>query len=251
MVQLSATPVSTRYAFVCPDCGRIPAAGSEPTDCECGYSYPKTYVVPYDSPWSFDEPFWTELRSHRALRLLGRFVGGDPARMRELKHVEYLALSRYPGFGFRLLEEFKELRVLELDFLQATTLDGIEALPLTALGLTELKYLQDINALRGLGLLVLRMALCDKVEDYDPIGDLRCLQRFDLEAKVVPSLEFLQRVGTLRRVGLAAGKATGDVVAQLSGLRHLERLGVSKRLIGRAGVRRLQEALPHCAIDAW
>ena len=251
MTQLSATPVSTYYAFPCPNCGRLPPAGSEPERCECGYSYPKTYVIPYDFPWSFDEPFWSELRTHRALRLLGRFVGKDPGRLAELRHVEYLALSRYPSFGFGLLEEFRVLRSLELDFMQIKTLDGIGQLSLTTLGMTELKDLEDIGALGGLPLLLLRMALCKRVKDYEPVGDLHHLERFDLETKVVPSLGFLRRISTLRRVALAIDKVGSDAVAELSELSKLEWIGVRQRLLGRAGLGRLREALPGCKIDVW
>src|SRR5262245_58521513 len=109
MAQLSATPVSTRYAFACPRCGSVPQAGTEPQRCECGYEYPNTYVIPYDFPWSFEEPFRSELNSHRALRLLGRFVGKDPRQLSTLKHVEYLAISRYPKFDFGLLAGFRSL----------------------------------------------------------------------------------------------------------------------------------------------
>ena len=251
MTQLSAIPVSTYYAFPCPNCGRLPPAGSEPERCECGYSYAKTYVIPYDFPWSFDEPFWSELRTHRALRLLGKFIGKDPGRLAELKHVEYLALSRYPGFGFSLLEEFRVLRSLELDFMQLKTLDGIGQLSLTTLGLAELKALEDISALSGLPLVLLRMALCNRVKDYEPVGELERLERFDLEAKVVQSLGFLRRISSLRRVALAIDKVDSDAVAALSELSNLEWIGVRQRLLGRAGLGRLREALPACKIDVW
>ncbi len=207
-------------------------------------------MVPYDSPWSFDEAFGTAFREHQALRLLGKFIGKDPARLSELVHVEYLALSRYP-FTFELLAGFHALRVLELDFLQLKSLGGIERLDLKSLAISELRQLEDISGLRTLPLVGLKVALCNRVMDYGPIGDMDRLERLNVEAKQVPSLAFLTRLRTLRRLGLAVDKVDSNVVEDVLALSGLQWLGIRKRLLGRGGLERLNVALPNCKVDVW
>jgi hypothetical protein len=251
MTQLSDTPISAYDPFDCPSCGSSPPADSEPRRCECGYSYPKTYSIPGDFPWSFDDKIGTEFRRHRALRLLGKFVGEDPERLSEFSHVEYLALSRFPKFSLDMLAGFGALRVLDLDFQRMETLEGIERLPLRVLRMTELRRLENISALSGLPLIVLTVAICNRLEDYGPLGNLRQLLRCEIEARHVPSLGFLRRIGTLRRLALAVDRVDAAVVEDLSELSQLEWIGLRRRLLAPNGLVRLRQALPSCTIEVW
>lgn len=251
MIPLNSKPISVFLPLPCPCCGRKPPASSEPKCCECGYAYPLAYSIPYDFQWSFEEPFLTAFRNHRALHLLGHFIGKNPERLMDFKHIEYLSISRYPKFDFSWLSVFGELLSLELDYLQLKTLDGIEKLPLKILKMTELRQLESISALGLMDLKVIEIALCNRIRDYNAIGDLYHLERFELEAKFLESLDFLRKLSHLRELGLAVDKVEKDSIEVLANLSMLERLGIRKRLLGRNGLVKLKEMLPGCKIDVW
>lgn len=207
-------------------------------------------MIPYSYPWAFAD-LWTELQSHVGLRLLGKFVGPDPTRLREFEHLEYLALSRYPQFRFDLLASYQRLRVLELDLLPVSTLDGLDLPGLVALRLTELTKLRDISQVGRLDLRVLTIALCNKVADYQSVGSIENLERLTFEVRALDSLEFLGTLGKLRRLGLAVDHIGGDALGGLSALKSLRHLGVRRRILGRSGLARLMEALPGCVVEVW
>jgi hypothetical protein len=251
MLKLSATPTTVRYPFMCPECANAPVGEIERCP-RCEYAYPQTYVIPYDCAWSFATPYESNLRAHSGLRLMGKFVGEHPERLQELTHAEYLYLSRYPKLTFDWLRGYGRLRVLELDFLQITSFAGIqEASRLSVLAVTELRRLSDLSALAGLSLVALRMGLCNKVEDYSPIGRVQRLRRFQVEANVVPSVEFLAGLADLRELGLAVNRIGGEWIELIAGLKHLEWLGIRKKALPRGGAERLRTALPDCRIDIW
>lgn len=251
MVQLSSNPISTFLPFPCPCCGTKPPASPETRLCICGYVYPIGYSLPYDFAWTYEEPFLSEFHKHSALHLLGRFVGKNPERLIEFDHIEYLSLSRYPKLQFNMLEGFNNLRVIELDYQALTSLDGIEQLPLRVLRLTEFRHLIEINALRDMNLISVDMALCNKVKDYSPIGDLPQLKRFLLETNVVLSLDFLRKLSNLSHLFLAVDRVESDVLDALSQLPNLIHLGLRKRLLGTNNLIKLREKLPNCKIDIW
>lgn len=251
---LSSTPVSTYMSDGCPDCLRSTRPEDKPGECRCGYAFPCTFVIPYDYPWEYSESVFGKLRSHEGARLLGKLKGGRRDLLYTLVHLRYLYVSRYPGFRVEAVENFSKLEFLEIDFIPIETLDAIERIPnLACLQLTECRRLSDVSAIAAVPKLqLLRIALCNRVRDLEPVGSVTSLRRFDIEARQLSSLRFLESLHRLEVLNLAVDRVVEeDSLSVLQDMPHLQKLGIRRRLAKRVERSATTELRPNYAVELF
>lgn len=242
---------STSYSWLCPSCGRD--NGHDP-GFACTEGPARTLAIPYDEAWTFSPAFVKEATEHDSLRLMGRATTRDPELIRRLSHAKRLYLSRYPRFEMSLLEEFRQLEVLQLDYMRALgTLRGVDKIAtLRCLGITECRALEDAEALsRCTAVRVLRLSLCPRLLNLEPVGGMVSLVRFDLEAAALPSVAFLRPLRELVALNLAVDKVNGDLALSLGTLPRLRRLGIRKRAARGQALETLRDRNPRVEIKVW
>jgi hypothetical protein len=139
---------------------------------------------------------------------------------------------------------------LELDAAPVTDVDGIEnARALWVLKLTECRNLERIDALAECAeVKLLSLALCNRVSDYAPIGKMTGLQSLFVEARELPSLEFVSGLQNLRSIALGVSKIGTGGVEPLFALDGLREIALRKKLVKPADVARMRERWPDAQV---
>lgn len=207
--------------IICPSCLRDTVNLRE--TCVCGRALPFAFVTGYDSSWDFDTNFLSRAKRYKALRLLGKYSGKNPEKLSELSSIEYLALSRYKGFKFEFLRDFKSLRVLELDYMSIKTLDGVG--DISSLELLRLIECKKVHDSRGLGrckkLKVLDIFLCGKNFDLAPLAGCAALRWLRYEGIRLQTLNFLTGLKHLETLILQT-RVADDSLLQCIRLKRLK-----------------------------
>lgn len=238
------------FGETCPRC--LTWAGQGVETCPvCGYPVPLGYVIPYDDPpWEYSDELVALLRKYGLLRLMAKYAGRDPGRLRELHHCQRMYLSRYKGFAFASMESFASLESLELDQAPIEDVDGVQHLPaLSILALTECRQLERIDALAHCpSVKSLSLALCNRVQDHSPIGKMTGLQELTLEARQLHDLEFLRTLPALRSIAVGLDKLLSADLEPLFTLDGLTHLAIRKKLTKKKDVERMHERWPGAEI---
>jgi len=218
----------------------------------CGYQFPLSLGIDYGSTWDYSDELMREFKKYNGLRLAGKYVGKKPELLSELSHVRQLFLSRYRGFEFAFLESFSALEILELDYLQISDLEGIEALrSLLSLRLTECRKLESIENLTRLNIRVLSIPLCNKIRDIEAISRVETLHHLSIEAKFVESLDFLAGLSKLEYVNLNVARVADSSLNVLFEMKHLKEIGIRKSSFKKSDIERLRELGPDCKVRAY
>jgi len=234
--------------IICPNCLRDTVDMRE--TCVCGMALPFAFVTGYDSSWDFDTDFLSRAKRYKALRLLGKYSGKNPERLSELSQIEYLALSRYKGFKFEFLREFKNLSMLELDYMMSiSALDGVgEISNLELLKLIECKKVHDSS---GLGqckkLKVLDIFLCGKNFDLTPIAKCTALRWMRYEGIRLQTLDFLARLKHLETLILHTRVADDSLLK----CKRLKRLKFKKGCFAPEVVAAFKRRNHECEVKAF
>jgi hypothetical protein len=251
-LRLNSGPVSDYLKEPCPVCLAEPVFDREMHSCRsCGYVFPLVFVVPYDFQWHYSPDMLEAFAAHDGLRLMGKFTGREPEHLASLAHLRYLYVSRYPGFTFSWLSGFGRLLSLELDYAGLESLEGIGVLrALACLRLTECRHLADISALATLpALRYLRVALCNRIEDWRPVASLRSLESLLIEGRHLGTLEFLRPLRNLGRLALAVPRLPADLCEVLTELPSLRRLGLRKRYATKGFLADMTKRCPQCQVE--
>ena len=233
----------------CPHC--LSWTGEGVRACRaCGHPVPFGFVLPYDDPpWEYSDELVETLRRYEHLRLMARYKGRCPERLSKLRHCRRLYLSRYQGFRFEFMSQFRALECFELDAASITDLNGVEALNASILKFTDCRALRRLDALADCKQVAfLSLALCNAVTDHSPIGAMKGLRSLFIEANAIESIYVLKGLSNLRSITLGVGKIVSKDLEPLFALRDLDHLAIRKKLVAPKDLARMRESWPGAEI---
>lgn len=225
---------------------------AQPTCEKCGYEVPFAFIVPPDAKWDYEPEHMKLLKSHEGLRLMGRYAGEHPEKIKELNHLKYLYLSRYQEFNFSFLENFNQLEVLELNEIAITNLQKVDvAMNLQSLSIMECDDFESSGGISAFKFLkVLRIFACKKFKNFEGVQDLSQLIYFLYEGKSMESIDFLTGLKDLRVVALPT-KVLDRNLAPVLELPNLEKLCIRKNSFDKATIQNFSQARPDCKLVLW
>ncbi len=117
------------------------------------------------------------------------------------------------------LKQLKSLKVLYLDGLENTSIDGIQSLDkLEVLSLHSMEKLRDISVLTHLGVSLTRFSIenCKNIQDYGFISGLFNLKYLNLSRiRVVPSISFVRNLPSLKTFIFSEGTVLDNDMSYL------------------------------------
>lgn len=243
----------TDYVYnICPRCGTDTNIAAQPTCEKCGYEVPYAFFIPPDAKWDYEPELMKILKSHKSLRLMGRYAGAHPEKIKGLNHAKYLWLSKYPKFSFAFLEGYDQLEVLELDEVAIKNLQYIDNLRnLKSLSIGECDEFESLIGIsKSKSLKVMRIFACKKFKYFDGIQELSQLIYFLYEGKSIESIVFLEELKSLKKVALPTRVIDRNLAPMLE-LPNLEELCLRKNSFDKATIQNFSQARPNCKLVLW
>lgn len=244
----------TDYVYIiCPRCGTDTNLAAQPTCESCGYEVPYVFFIPPDAKWDYEPELVKILKSHDNLRIMGRYAGEHPEKLKELNHCRYLYLSEYKGFRFDCLEGFNQLQVLELDELDFKNLQHLGyALNLQSLSIMDCDEFESTDGIATLSSLRILDITTEskKFKSFEGVQALSELIYFRFEGKSMESIDFLSRLKNLKIVVLPT-KVLDKNLAPMLELTNLEELYIRKNSFDKAAIQNFSQARPNCKLVLW
>jgi hypothetical protein len=243
--------MSTKLGYInytCPACLERNFEQNWEGECSCGYQFPLSFIIDYASNWKYSNEFIEESSKYLGLRLSGKYIGKHPNKLKSYRNTKHLSISRYKGFDFSFLSDFKDLTVLELDYLSIDNLEGIELIDnLKSIQIIECKNLSSISSLTKIKLELLSIIMCNKITNFTDINSLTSLRYLSVEGKTLDNVDFTKVLTNLEYLNLNS-KITHlnpDLFLKLKRLKrlYLKKTGIKKDLIAE-----IKQKLPYTEI---
>jgi Leucine-rich repeat (LRR) protein len=249
---MTISSITKNIYIICPICGTDTNLAAQPTCEKCGYEVPSAFIIPPDAKWDYEPEHVKFLKSHDSLRLMGRYAGEHPEKIKELNHVKYLYLSRYPEFSFSFLEHFNQLEVLELNEIAIENLQKIDmAMNLQSLSIMECDSFESLSGISTSKFLkILDITACKKFKYFEGVQTLSQLIYFRYEGKNMESIGFLAGLKNLKVVALPT-KVLDRKLDAVLGLPNLEKLCIRKNSFDKATIQNFSQAKPDCKLVLW